>query len=111
MSSTEGLNTASTGSMSSKNQPCTKLHHAALGIFKSPVAPNRIPVVLSTCFIRFTCCSILPSASVAGGVSRPRSGALYTSTITGTTAAPILQEVRVVCHVERTRNARRGRIA
>ena len=26
-----------------RNEPCTKMHHGALGIFKTPAAPNRVP--------------------------------------------------------------------
>ena len=49
----------------------------ALDIIKSLVAPNHGPLLSAA----FTFCCILPCASVAGGVSRPRSGALVQITV------------------------------
>ena len=59
----------------------------ALGIIKSLFAPNHGPL-LSAPFTCFSC--ILPCASVAGGVSRPRSGALVFNIIILTTSDRIL---------------------
>ena len=52
---------------------------SALGIFKSLDAPNNHAPLRSAAFT-FSC--ILPCASVAGGVSRPRSGAVVPNTKT-----------------------------
>ena len=50
----------------------TSSAQVALGFIKSLVAPNHGPLISAS----FTFCCTLPCASVAGGVSRPRSGAL-----------------------------------
>ena len=49
----------------------------ALDIIKSLVAPNHGHIIPAP----FTLCCILPGASVAGGVRRPRSGALVRTTM------------------------------
>ena len=48
----------------------------SLAIIKSLVVPKHGPLL----FAPFTFCCILPRASIAGGVSRPRSGALAQNT-------------------------------
>ena len=48
----------------------------AIGIVKSLVEPNHGPLISAP----FTCCCMLPCASVACGVSRPQDGALVVHT-------------------------------
>ena len=55
----------------------------ALGIIKLLVAPNHGPLLSAP----FAFCSLTPCASVAGGVSRPRSGALIVNTCTAAVKA------------------------
>ena len=51
---------------------CSELSNICLGIINSPIIKNHVLVcIICTFFYQH-----LPCASVAGGVSRPRSGAL-----------------------------------
>ena len=65
-------NVTSPASTHSTAQATGSAYKAALGIIKSLDAPNHGPLLSAA----FTSSCILPCASVLGGVSRPRSGAL-----------------------------------